>query len=202
MQTSDQKAREILRQLSNQLARGLAALLVAKHINSAQSAGRLNCAHYFFTAIYESCIQHALLTLSKVAVCHPRSITIWHLLTFAESNYFVFAVDELTMLDRVALHKQRLRQMKPLVDNVKEQRDRILAHLDRSHVYNPSAVYTYPPLDYNEVESALRKLLCMVNVYYRCLSPSTEFRIDNIESGIADDFKYLVRLVEQDNAES
>ena len=196
----DQRVRDIIGHLTHQLANGWGAFLVARHIHEARASRQINCAHYFFSISEESCIESALLALSRVIVAHNDSINIQYLLSYVEQNHQAFpSVDEKTLTDSVSRHIQELNNISSLIANIREQRNRTIAHLDRRHVTNPSSVYTHPPLDYREVEQAFGLLLGIINTYSGYLRPSEEIRLDNIDAGIDEDSNYLVRLIEEAN---
>ncbi|MBN1318448.1 MAG: hypothetical protein JXA42_23410 [Anaerolineales bacterium] len=201
MNPIDQKARDIIGHLAYQLARGWTTFVVAKHVHEARSGKRINCAHYFFNTVEESCIESAILALSRVLIPHIDSINVQYLLNYSEQNHRVFPrADQQTIIDNVQRHRQQLASISSLIANIKEQRDRTVAHLDRKHVTNPSAVYAYPPLNYLEIESVFSLLLCIINTYSGYLVPSEDIRLDDIEPSVVDDMSCLVKLIEQDNA--
>lgn len=202
MTPSGQKARDIIGHLAHQLAKGWGAFLVAKRIHEIQASKRINCVHYFFGITEESCIESAILALSRVIVSHDDSINIQYLLNYAEQNHQIFSrAGRQEIMDRVQQHREQLNAISSLIANIKEQRDRTVAHLDRKHITNPSAVYTHPPLNYREVENTFGLLLSIINTYSGYMSPSEEIRLDNIDSGVIEDLNYLVGLIEQENAQ-
>lgn len=200
MISSDQKARDIIGHLAHQLMKGWGAFFVAKHVHEARASRRINCAHYFFGIAEESCIESAFLALSRIIVPHDDSISIQYLLNYAEQNHQVFSrADRQLIMNYVGQHRQQLDSVSSLIANIKEQRDRTVAHLDRKHVTNPSAVYSHPPLDYTEFENIFRLLLRILNTYLGHLRPSEEIYLDDLDPSITEDLSYLVGLIEQDN---
>jgi hypothetical protein len=174
---------------------------VAKHVHDARSSQRINCAYYFFNTVEEACIESAILALSRVIVPNNDSINVQYLLNYSEQNHHAFPrADQQTIADSVQQHRQQLASISSLIANIKEQRDRTVAHLDRKHVTNPSAVYAYPPLNYMEIESVFGLLLRIINTYSGYLVPSEDIRLDDIEPSVVDDMSYLIKLIEQDNA--
>jgi hypothetical protein len=203
MDETDQRARKILDYLANQINHGWGSFLVAKHIHLARVGRRINSAYYFFGIAEASCVETAAMALSRIFIPHDDSITIPYLLNYAEQNPQVFSrIDRPTILERIEEHRQELNSISSLISNLKEQRDHALAHLDKKHITNPDAVYTHPPLDYNEVEKTFPLALNIVNTYSRFLVPSNEFRLDSLEPGIVDDISYLTGLIMRDNARS
>ena len=200
MTLPDNRAREILMQLTNLLQHGWGTLLVAKHIQEARTSKRINSSHFFFSITENSCIESSLIALSKIIIPHDDSISIHYLLNFAEQNHQVFSrSDKQTIIKIIREHRQQLLAISALIANIKEQRDHTLAHLDKKHITNPSIVHTYPPLNYVEVENAFELILNIINTYFGYLSPSYDFRLHSMDSRIAEDTNYLIGLLERDN---
>ena len=202
MSKSDRQIRDIIGHLAYQIAWGWQAFHIAKYVHERRANNRINCAHYFFNGVEASTIETAVLTLARLTIPHrDESITINYLLNYVEQNREAFPqIQESAVLAAIAHHLSQLESLNSLVANIKEQRDKTIAHLDKLHVTNPSAVYTHPPIDFQEVERAFRLLLNIVNVYAGYLRPSEEIRLDDIVPNITDDIEYLTKLVEQDNA--
>ena len=201
MNQPDQKARDIIGHLASQLASGWAAFLVAKHIHEVRASKRIDCAHYFFSVVEEACLAYAILGLSKLLVRHDDSVTVEYLLNCSEGKPSIFpGVRREVIADCVSRHRDMLQSMSSTIANVKEQRDRAIAHLDRSHVNKPSAVYTHQPLHYRDVEEAFGLVLGIVNSFAGYLNPSTDIRFDRLAPNVGDDVEYLVGLIERDNA--
>lgn len=202
MSNLEQQIRDIIGHIAYQIARGWQAFHIAKYVHERRINKRINCAYYFFNGVEDSSIETAVLTLARLTIPHrDESITISYLLNYAEQNREAFPqIQESTVLATIASHRRQLESLNSLVANIKEQRDKTIAHLDKLHVTNPSAVYTHPPIDYQEVERAFRLLLRIVNVYAGYLRPPEEIRLDDIVPNITDDIEYLTKLIEQDNA--
>jgi hypothetical protein len=203
MSNSEQQIRDIIGHIAYQISWGWQAFLIAKYIHERRVNKRINCAYYFFNGTETSTIETAVLTLARLTIPdrERKSITIDYLLNYVEQHSEVFPqIQGNTMLAVIARHRSQLESLNSLIANIKEQRDRTIAHLDKLHITNPSAVYTHPPIDYQEVEKAFSLLLNIVNVYAGYLLPSEEIRLDDIAPNITDDVEYLTKLIEQDNA--
>lgn len=193
MKSSAETVRDIISHLEYQLGISWQAFLVSKLIHKARNAGQINCSHYFFSSVEESCLERAILILGKIAILptNPRdkSIHIHWLLNFSDQNTEAYlGADNNVIRDLVLQYKKELENFKPLLDNIKEQRDHTIAHLDRAHIKNPSAVYTFPPIDFIEVENFYAVLLNMVNAFSKYQIPSSELKLDNIEPGVIDQY--------------
>jgi hypothetical protein len=203
MTLPDNKAREILMELTNLLQHGWGTLLVARHIQEARTSKRINSSHFYFSITENSCIESSIIALSKIIIPHDDSISIHYLLNYAEQNHNVFSrCNKQTILKTIREHRQQLLAISALIANIKEQRDHTLAHLDKKHITNPSIVHTYPPLNYVEVENTFELILNIINTYLGYLNPSYDFRLHSMDLRIAEDANYLIGLIERDNAKS
>jgi len=129
------------------------------------------------------------------------SISILYLLNFAEQNPSAFPKARREPLADVASrHKEQLRMLEPLIDNLKQQRDRTIAHLDKLHVTNPSAITSVPPLDYLEVEKVFKDSSELLNEYAGYLEPPTYIFLGALEPNVVEDVEYLTILIEHDDA--
>ena len=101
-------------------------------------------------------------------------------------------------MDAVARHRTLLQGLQPLVDRVKDYRDRTIAHLDKKYVNHSEAIQGHPPVDLGEVERAFRLLLDVINAYKGYLDQS-ELVLAHLRADLSEDWTYLVELVERDN---
>ena len=199
MNQSSKKIQDILGCLSDQLARGWLVFLVAKYVYQTFHSSRITSARYFFTATYLSCMESAILALSRLAVPHSDSISIEYLLNCSEQSPRAFPrTQKEAVLSSVCEHRQQLKTIDSLIANVKEQRNRTIAHLDRKYVNNPASIFSSPPLDMSGVERAFILLLRIINTYKRYLD-SSELFLDNLAPNVREDLEYLIGLIEKDN---
>ncbi len=197
----EQKAHDIIAQLADQIARGWAAFLVAQHVHERRANKRINCAYYFFGAVEELSVETAILALSRLLIPRQDSITIQYLLNYAEQNPLSFnGTQRDIILKNVAEHREQLKSIEPLVVDVKEHRDKTIAHFDRLVINNPTALRTHP-LDDQQVEDAFALLLKMVQVYAGYLTPSEDIQMESLTSGVVEDVEYLTLLIEKANTE-
>jgi hypothetical protein len=199
--SSSPKGREVLRLLFSQLSGGWAAFTLAKYVYEQWASGRIKSAPWFFTIVREESVEITVLAMSRLLLGHTSSISITYLLNYAEKNPGDFPGSRGNAIsESVAQHRTILETISPIINNIKNQRDKTIAHLDRLHINNPAALYAYPPLDQKEVEDVFRQLLKILNVYAGYLSPSEELKLDSINLGLGEDLEYLRQLIEQDNA--
>jgi hypothetical protein len=200
MNSSSQRARDIIDQLTIQLARGWQAYIVAKHVHERRAKKRISSVVYFFDIVEMSCLESTVLTLSKLLVNRADSLTVPYLLNFAEQNPSAFPkAQEALLPDIISRHKEQLDSLEPLIANIKQQRDRTIAHLDKLHVSNPSSVTNVPPLDSYEVERVFKVVHDLINEYAGFLEPSSVLLLEALEPNVIDDVEYLTRLIEKDN---
>lgn len=201
MNSTSERARDIIDQLTVQLAKGWQAYLVAKQVHERRANKRIASMVYFFNTVEFSCLETTVLTLSKLLVPHADSISIPYLLNFAEQNPSAFPkVQRKQLADLIYRHKEQLRLFEPLIDNLKQQRDRTIAHLDRLHVTNPSTITSVPPLNYLEVEKIFRDATQLLNKYAYYLDPPTYIFLGALEPNVVEDVEYLTKLIEYDDA--
>src|SRR5271157_1012005 len=161
---SDKKARDILGHLTNLLQEGWEALLVGKYIDDAMRSGKIKSTFFFFNTSKRSCLEAALLALSKAIIPHDDSISVHYLLNYAEQNYRVFSrADRETIISCIGEHRKQLDAISSIIANVKEQRDHTLAHLDKKHLANPSSLNNKNPLLFVEVENSFELILKIIN---------------------------------------
>ncbi len=152
---------------------------------------------YFFMGCYLACLNESILTLSKLLSEDPNSISIYLLLNFAEKNPEVFSfVTTDDLMRAINDHRKDLRKYKKLKNNIKFQRNKKLAHLDREHIYNPSKILKIPDLDMNEVEYCYREIHRIINAF-KCFVDSIELSLLNIEEEVPNDLVYLLKLMKE-----
>lgn len=198
MGAGQDKIEAILGYLSNELLRGMLFFNIVKNLRNAYTKRQLTSARYFFAGAYEACLRESLISFSKVVMPNPDSISIDYLLNCAIQTPRAFpriTKDDLQKL--VARHRAQLGAFQPLLENVKAQRDRILAHLERKHINDPSAVFA-EPIDMSEVEKGFSVLLQIVNAYKRMFDNS-ELVLGDIGESIQEDIAYLVQLIQAVN---
>ncbi|MBN1449746.1 MAG: hypothetical protein JW963_01930 [Anaerolineales bacterium] len=200
MNPSNERARDIINQLTVQLAKGWQTYLVAKHVHERRASKRISSMVYFFNTVEISCLETTILTLSKLLVSQAASISVPYLLNFVEQNPSAFPeIQRERLIDLVNRHREELRLLEPLVNNLRQQRDRTIAHLDKLHVTNPSVISSVPPLNYLEVEKVFRDLTALLNEYASHMEPSSYIFLGALEPNIIEDVEYLTKLIEDDD---
>lgn len=197
MKTDQQdKIKDIFDYLCDELDRGNHFYQIAKTLQRAYEGNRLVEAPYFFLGAYDACMRESILSLAKLTVPDNNSITIDYLLNTVLQNRRAFklaATNDIEMA--VARHQKQLKELRPLIDSVKGQRDRVIAHLDRKHINDPSAILSNK-VNMTEVGRCFEVLLQMVNTY-KVYYDAVEFSFVLIERGVQSDVNYLITLMEK-----
>jgi hypothetical protein len=164
---SPEKIQEIIDRLFGQLVQGTIYFYCSKSLHEAFQEGGLIRWSYLFNGVYLASVNEAVLALSRVVIEDESSITIHYLFNYAEHNPRLFSSQEIEDVRRSAeTHKKRLQKYEQLIQSVKEQRDRVLAHLDKKHVNDPSALFSYPQgVNLTELGECLQELLDIFNFY-------------------------------------
>ena len=179
--------RAIVGSLSEQLARGWACLAAARQIQSERPGLLPGRSQAFLDTTYDACVESAILAFARLVLSHKDSISVTYLLNCAQQSPSAFPVSEREAVARaVEQHRVLLNEMLPLVDQVKDYRDRTIAHLDKKVVNHRDAVHSYPPLELGEVERAFVALLDVLNAYRDALD-LTELELAHLGSDLADE---------------
>lgn len=188
---------KILGYLTNQIMRGRAAFISAKHLAQALEENKTLSSRIFFKTAYFSCIESSILTLSKLALSDKKSVNINYLLNCAEqsSNNFPYA-SKRVVLDSISKHKNQLLDIAPFMGIVKAQRNKTLAHLDKSHVNNPDEIFSIPDIDIQEVGKVFQLLLDIVDTY-EGYARSSQLHLTSFEKSLSNDIDYLMELIDQ-----
>jgi len=158
--------RAIVGSLSDQLARGWASLAAARQIDGSRQGSQSCRERAFLDTTYDACVESAVLALARLLVPHKDSISVTYLLNCVQQSPSAFPVPERDAVARaVEQHRALLKEMQPLVDQVKDYRDRTIAHLDKKVVNHRHAVHAHPPVELDDVERAFLLTLDVINAY-------------------------------------
>ena len=192
MSCTPKRLEAILESLRVELHWGVLCLQITKALQATYEDKGVPAAEHFFEGAYYACLRESLLCFSRLT--EPSGLGIHCLLNCAQNmpkKAFAFAKpgDIQRSVDR---HRQRVAALRPLVDCVKEQRDKVLAHLDRNHINKPK--HLHPEITLSKVERSLDEFLEIVNKYKEYYD-GTEYSLDDVRLGAADDIAYLARLI-------
>jgi hypothetical protein len=158
--------------LSDQLARGWACLAAARQIAAARQVDGARqdqdaCREQaFLDTTYEACVESTILAFARLTIEHKDSISVAYLLNCVQQSPSAFPVPEREGVMRaVARHRALLAGIQPLVEQVKDYRDRAIAHLDKKAINHREAVHSHPPVELAEVERAFALLLEVLNAH-------------------------------------
>jgi hypothetical protein len=196
MATLREKLESLLDNLSQELLRGHRCLQVAREIRNARGQAKLARSSQFFSTVQEACMREAFLSLAKLAISEKESITIEYLLNAASqvpSKSFPFATRK-EIDHSVEMHRKQLEELTPVVDGLKLQRDRVLAHLDRKHVNEPEAISSQS-IETQQIERCFSVFLEIINTYRRYFG-ETELSFEEVEKDLREEVVYLVERLQ------
>jgi len=192
------KVEGVLDLLFGQVMQGLLYFYCAQSLHEAFQQCPLMERSYFFFTVYHAALREAILALSRLTREHKDSITIYYLFNLVEHNPRLFSQDGPESLPTsLAAIKARLDKYGPLIESVREQRDQVLAHLDRKHVNNPSDLFAHPGgVNPTELGECLRELSGILNVFDADLY-GKEFTVSHLQSFVSGDVDVLLRWMHE-----
>ncbi len=196
MATLREKIKRLLDNLSLELQRGVRCLQVVQTIRQARSEGYVE-EDKFFNIVLDTCMRESLLSLAKLAISEKESITIDYLLNCAlevPSKGFRNAT-RAEVESSVLEHRNQLEALAPLIDDLKMQRDRVLAHLDRKHVNEPEVMSTIQ-INLAEIERAFEIFGGIINTYRRYFG-ITQLSIEDMRRDLREEMAVLVHQMTQ-----
>src|SRR5215216_109664 len=197
MQTSDENIRDVIKILMSQISLGWDYFVVAKFIREAYGSARVAGAHAILTRAYETCWDAAILAVSKVLDNHKDSLSVKYLLNCLDSVPMQYpGLTRGALAKQIAEHRAEIADIEAQIPGIWDERDRIVAHLDRKHVYAPASVRSSPPIEMDDLHSAiraLRRILLIYNQQWQALGIS----IDSSQE-IWNDLEKILRLLNED----
>ena len=166
MATVREKVKLLIEHLLLEQRRGLGCAQVAQAIQQERAVNPGMPGEPFFEVVEEACRREALLSLAKLLIAEGESISIDYLLNCAlevPSRVFQQATRD-EILESVLENRQQIGELAPLAEQLKAQRDRLLAHLDRKHVNEPE-VLEFEPLETELVIGTFEKLGEIIQIY-------------------------------------
>lgn len=198
MTENNEKIQEIVRILTSQISIGWHRFVTAKFIREAYEKGRVRGAHTIFTNSYSACWDAAILAVAKVIDKHKDAISLTYMLNCIETNSKNYpALTEKEILEQINKHRKELQEITDKIPGIWDERDRIIAHLDRKHVNAPTTVYSKPPIELDDLHSAIRTLRQILLVYNTQLD-AMGISIDESEY-IWNDLEKLISLLDEDD---
>jgi len=156
----------------------------------------------FFSAFFGS-TDDAILILSRLVIDNKNSINMDYLLNLVENNCDLLPISsKANVLSAVKEHRIQLDNMEPLVNKIKRERDKKLAHADRVRVNNPENNLSNPTFYMEEVGNFLHGLIDIVNTYNKFLSRSIVDMSNLIEETQLDVNSVLSNFLDSQNSKS
>jgi hypothetical protein len=102
--------------------------------------------------------------------------------------------EESDLLQLARTRKIRMKKFKALLENIGNQRNKILAHLDIAIIENPQEIRSLPFIDMNEVEQLYLVMLDILNGYSEYYDKS-EYYMRNLNEGVEEDLTFLLSRI-------
>lgn len=199
MKDSPEKIRMILDLLYKQVWRGLAFFECAKSLHRAFARGSLARYSCFLAVVYYASVRESTLAFATVVEQRKNrsGITVHCLLTYAENSPSLFSnTDYVEVREYARQHRRQLQEHQTLIDNVLQQRDRILAHLDKKHINDLESLLSDPAgINLTEMEQCFHVILEIVDFYMRYYG--TQDDLEPMKKTIDRDVDTLLKLIEK-----
>ena len=190
MSKSRRALQAIVGSLSEQLVRGWACLAAARQIDAARQKEQPERTRAFLDTTYAACVESAILAFARLAIAHKDSISVVYLLNCVQQSPSAFPVPEReAVMHTVARHRALLESLQPLVEQVRDYRDRTIAHLDKKVVNHRGTVHTHPPVELDELERAFVLLHELISAY-RVVLGLSELELESLESDRTDELTW------------
>lgn len=116
-------------------------LVIYKYLNDQISSYQFKIAPNFFTTASDATLRETILGITRLTDDDPESINFKLLLNMAGNHPRILQNSSIDPRTLVETNRLRLANLDPLLKALRPVRDRELAHLDRKHVNDPSAVF-------------------------------------------------------------
>jgi hypothetical protein len=125
-----------------------------------------------FETFYIACLDQSCLILSRMVVANPKfkdnSVNMQYLLEQAKNNPHLFQFAKAGEVEKiVGIHFELLESYQPLMEILKDQRDRNLAHLDLKNIKQPEWRESQPQLVFDQIEQFYSDLAGVLKTYHR-----------------------------------
>ena len=91
-------------------------------------------------------------------------------------------------------HKQKLKILRPLIQQVKTWRDKAIAHLDKNYIFDPATLGKMQPVNMEDVSNGLFILQDILNEYRDCLNMEL-LRLEIAESKMTNEWNDIAALI-------
>lgn len=195
---TSEKIRIIFDYLCDELDRGNHFFQIFKFLEEAYRKKRIiGVAPYFFAGVYDACLREAILSLAKLLVPDKDSINIYYLLNIATQNPEIFPFVEANKVkEAVTKHQRLIEELQPFIEELRGQRDQVIAHLDRKHINNSTKMLS-DQINLTETEKSFDVLLQIINTYVGYYDDKS-FSFGVIESNVRQEMAYILSLMEKE----
>lgn len=192
-----EKVEKVLERLMLEISQGLLCLYCAESVYEGSQRSPLMRQSWFFRTVQDATMRGAILALAKLTKKHKDSISVHYLFNLVDQNPRALCSDSPdTLRECVADHRATLDRFEGLIDSACEYRDRVVAHLDRKHVTQPSDVFAHPKgVNLTELGECLGQVLSIVNHYAGYYDK--QFSLDHLKSFISGDVDILVEWMRE-----
>lgn len=197
-QEHEQRAHEIIGFLAGELIKGWKAFLVAEqiHISEKNKIGKIS--DELSKIIRESCLETSIMALAKITDGrdkHKQAIHIQCLFDYAEANPSAFPIlqEEKSPSKIITNYRELYLQFEPTFKKVGDQRDQLLAHLDKKLLRN-AHLHRNNPITENELKDAFAFLHSVIYTFADYLKNKAGIPMydKNLNHKIADDFSAML----------
>lgn len=190
----EHRAHEIICWLAGELIKGWKAFLVAEKISISSKNKTSSIPEELAKIIYNSCLETSIFALAKITDSNKSSISIQYLLKYAENNRSAFPLLQLEENQKKIItgYKELYKQFTPTFKKIKDQRNKLLAHLDKKLLNDPN-LHINNPITEDELRDAFARLKTIIYEFANYLSEKADIpRNDkSLNHKIADYFTIL-----------
>jgi hypothetical protein len=200
-QEYEQRAHEIIGFLAGELIKGWKAFLVAEqiHISKKSKIGKIS--DELAGIIQESCLETSVMALAKITDGrdgrdkHKQAIHIQYLFDYAEANPSAFPhlQKEESPSKVIVNYRERYLQFEPIFKKVSDQRDQLLAHLDKELLRNAD-LHRDNSITEDELRDGFAFLHSVIYTFADYLKDKTGIPVydKSLNHKIADDFSAML----------
>jgi hypothetical protein len=160
---SAQRIQKTLELLTPQLEEGWTCWCIAHALETQQAQQQTN---FLLATIQQTCYKAALLALAKLLDKHGEAMGLTYLLNLVENHPRALQRYTNTNIQQVLSEQYtQLQSFESLAVQVKQLRDRVLAHFDRKHLNEPQAYLQHGLPDPAQVEKCYHLCFAIFNTY-------------------------------------
>ena len=193
-QEHEQRAHEIIGFLAGELIKGWKAFLVAEQIEIFKKNKTSKISEELSKVIQESCLNTSVMALAKITDKHKQAIHIKCLFDYAEGNPSAFPVLQKEKFPSkvIANYRELYKQLEPIFKKVSDQRDHLLAHLDKK-LLRDAYLHEENPISEDELRDAFAFLHTVIYKFADYLKNKTGIPTydKTLNHKIANDFSVM-----------